>query len=213
MVHNKRRTAAERAADLVTLDMLAARGVDRESIRRKLEMSSKQVETGMKQVEAEWLAKTKTDLGQQRARELAKIDQLETTAWVAWAKSLENVETTKVVADGDTKRAERTVKSQSGTVGLLRMAAWCIGTRCKILGVYAYTTPPLETVEQITKEAVHAFSAKLEFYGWTPPDWSKKLREGLEDPASSSYAPRSIDPQPVATGVEPGCVGERKSNG
>ena len=72
-----------------------------------------------------------------KARELAKVDNLEREYWDAWARSQEEAETRTVTKDS---KGGSTVDRYEGQVGDSRFLSgvqWCINKRCEILGLNA----------------------------------------------------------------------------
>jgi hypothetical protein len=115
------------------------------------------VSRDLKAIRKMWLESTLMDFNEAKAREMARIDQLERVAWEAWENSLgENVTTTvkygpKIVEPGEgdetsaveevgvleieAERKEKTIQL-NGDPRYLERIQWCIEQRCKILGVY-----------------------------------------------------------------------------
>ena len=77
------------------------------------------------------------DFNEAKAQELAKIDEVERQAWVAWERSQEDAESTKVVETASDKRYEAQTKGQAGDPRFLDIVMKCVDRRCKILGVDA----------------------------------------------------------------------------
>ncbi|MEW5724777.1 MAG: hypothetical protein AB1896_16815 [Thermodesulfobacteriota bacterium] len=86
-------------------------------------------------IQKEWRESTLRDFDEAKAKELAKLDELERTMWTAWERSLGEV-TTRTVQQGrgeDTVRTIRTEERQ-GDPRFLEGIMKCIERRCKLLG-------------------------------------------------------------------------------
>ncbi len=96
-----------------------------------------------------WLRKATSNVAERKAKELAKLDNLESMAWEAWHHSCENSERLKVFTTSRPKskgsmamqvlqqKMSKEVIGRSGNPKYLEMVARCIETRCKILGMFA----------------------------------------------------------------------------
>ena len=96
-----------------------------------------------------WLESAMIDFNDEKAQELAKIDNLELEYWRAWVRSCEDAETQVAKAVESTKEsrkeATKTTKGQAGDPRFLTGVQWCIERRCKILGVDAPVKTDLTT--------------------------------------------------------------------
>lgn len=114
------------------------RGQTQWEIARAFEVSQATISLDLKAIHAEWLESAVRDLDARKAMELAKVDEVERQAWVAWARSMENAETkrekVKIGADGETIKIS---KGQAGDPRFLDAVLKCVERRCKILGVEA----------------------------------------------------------------------------
>lgn len=140
------------------------RGMSQWEIARELGCVQGTVSKDLAAIRKEWLASCGRDFDVTMAQELAKVDNIEATAWTAWERSCRDAETlhvetvkgrtrkakeTTTAPDGtvtvrdievglpDLSRQSKTVKGQSGDPRFLERVAWCIDRRCKILGVDA----------------------------------------------------------------------------
>jgi hypothetical protein len=107
-------------------------------------------------IREEWLKTLVSDFDERKAKEVAKIDNLEEEAWAAFTRSCQNAETLQTEQDevvvkirgedglptGETivepgpVTTKRTSRGQAGDPRFLDKIAWCIDMRCKIFGIY-----------------------------------------------------------------------------
>jgi hypothetical protein len=131
----------ERAKKLAQVSELYIKGKTQLEIGIALGCSQQQVSYDIKAIHAEWLKRATWNLGLAKSRELAKVDELERTYWVAWGRSLEQAQ--RAVSGEKTKGEDKELSSQvtlEDRVGDPRFLAgvqWCIERRCKILGIDA----------------------------------------------------------------------------
>ena len=82
-----RRTNLERSRDLEEAAARSLRGETCEEIARALGVSSSQISRDLKKVEEEWMKEAMTDFALLRARELARLRELQCANWRAWEES------------------------------------------------------------------------------------------------------------------------------
>lgn len=114
------------------------RGQTQWEIARAFEVDQATISRDLAAIQAEWLSQAVLDVGTVRARELARIDEVERQAWIAWLKSQENAETSKERTrgpDGTQTVTEKVSKGQAGDPRYLEIVLKCVERRCKILGV------------------------------------------------------------------------------
>ena len=131
------RVAAMYLAGKYQSEIAAEFGVNQSTISRDLEV--------MKQA---WQESALVKFDEIKARELARIDELEREYWQAWQDSKEDAETVtekmkankgKVEGKQEVIAGERTTvtRGQTGNPSFLQGVQWCIEQRLKIFGVYA----------------------------------------------------------------------------
>ena len=103
------------------------------------------------------------DINEAKARELAKIDNLETEYWTAWEKSKEDYKQKSTKAKGTGEVAitlEKTTKEVIvyGDPRFLAGIQWCISKRCDIIGIDA----PKQTTMKIVDEFANKTEEELE---------------------------------------------------
>ncbi len=149
----RRRSSSELARDRRRISDLYLRGWIQADIAEKLGVSQATISGDIKGLQREWLKTALIDFDKAKARELAKIDDLERTYHAAWERSREDAETTtqKMIETDDVidkaikevlgprgrKEMTKTTKGQAGDPRFLQGIQWCIERRCKIVGIDA----------------------------------------------------------------------------
>lgn len=122
------------------------RGEMQSEIARVFGVSQQQISQDLKAIRSYWLASAIRDFDAAKAQELAKIDEVERAAWVAWERSTKDKEVAVQESDGtldkETKRprlkkATLRKEGQSGNPAFLSTILTCIERRCSILGLDA----------------------------------------------------------------------------
>ncbi len=154
-----RRTKIQRERDLVTVAELYLKGYSQgyiaEVVSKEYEgdpLTRQQINYDIKKLIKRWQKSQIIDMNDAKARELAKVDNLELTYWDAWERSCEDAETVTQKTKGKVQRKQnedgtfvqerpaevnKTSKGQAGDPRFLQGVQWCIDRRCKILGVDA----------------------------------------------------------------------------
>jgi len=139
----RRRELAELRRDRRRIATLYLRGKLQTEIAEELGINQSTVSRDLKALQKEWLEDTKIDFDKAKAREIAKIDNLERIYHVAWIRSCEDAETIRKkkaeVAGVERKEIVTTAKGQVGDPRFLTGVQWCIERRCKVLGIDAPT--------------------------------------------------------------------------
>ena len=148
----KKRLKIQRRRDTKKIGEMYLRGETQMQIAEELKMSVSTVCRDLKTLQDDWVESSLVDYDEAKAKELAKIDQLEREYWDAWVNSREDKET-------DTKKAislaakiedeggepgviirhegTRREEGQTGDPRFLTGVQWCINKRCEILGLDA----------------------------------------------------------------------------
>ena len=111
------------------------RGQTQWEIARAFEVDQKTVSNDLKAIQAEWLAEAVLDRGEWTARELARLDEIERSAWAAWSKSQDNAQIIRTKTRGDSGETETTIKGQAGDARFLEIVLKCVAKRCQLLGL------------------------------------------------------------------------------
>lgn len=106
---------------------------------RDYTITQQMVSYDLKRVQESWQKSSLLDMNELKARELAKIDNLELEYWAAWKRSQEDAEEVKevILDEIGMMPVERKRKGQAGDPRFLQGVQWCIERRCKILGIDA----------------------------------------------------------------------------
>jgi hypothetical protein len=136
-----KRTPIQVERDRVEIARLYLQGTPQAVIAEQLGVSQSQISYDLSVIQARWQEATKVTLDAAKARELAKIDELEREYWAAWEsskKAKERTETEKRNAeDGSQMRAKVEKKEQDADPRFLDGVGWCINRRCQLLGLDA----------------------------------------------------------------------------
>ena len=142
----RRRSSSELARDRRRISDLYLRGWLQADIAEEIGSSAATVCRDIKALQRDWLKSALIDFDKAKARELAKIDDLERVYHKAWVRSCEDAETERI--EGGTKGPSKktmTRKDQAGDPRFLTGIQWCIERRCKILGIDAPSVNRLES--------------------------------------------------------------------
>jgi len=139
-----RRNPAAIARDRRRIAEMYLRGALQSDIADELHIDQSTVSRDLKTLQAEWRASALIDINEAKARELARIDELERTYWDAWQRSTEDAEiqrtrATETAKDGKRYEAGTEKRGQVGDPRFLQGVGWCIERRCKLLGIDAPT--------------------------------------------------------------------------
>jgi len=147
------RTKGQRERDLVLVAEMYLRAETQEAIRAAVEklhrvdrpeftLSRQQIGYDIKVLIKRWQGSQLLNIDAAKARELARIDQVERESWDAWERSKLDAEiiTEKGKGKGGGKpdSVEKTIqrKGQVGDPRFIDKVCWCVEQRCKILGIY-----------------------------------------------------------------------------
>lgn len=146
MAANKR-NSLQKAQDRLYIESLYLQGHTHREIAQRLSrerpytISHVQVYRDIKHIVAQWVENRETMLDAALARELRKIDALESTAWDAWERSrnVREIRTTEQIKDHDGERTKAQIRREDscGDPRYLNVVQWCIAKRCEILGINA----------------------------------------------------------------------------
>jgi len=141
------RRKTQRTRDRMRIGELYLRGWTQAEIADEVKMSIPTICRDIAKLHDAWLESSLVNYDKAKAKELAKVDQLEYEYWDAWLRSCENkeTETQKGIAIGGSKdnlspfRKEQTKREegQTGDPRFLTGIQWCINKRCEILGLDA----------------------------------------------------------------------------
>lgn len=129
------RTKAQYEKDLSTLARMYCQGKPQWQMAEELGFSPRQIANDLVELRRRWLESSLVDLDAAKSKELAKWDNLESTYWAAWERSLKT-KTTKQAKNGD-RGTEQSVKQEEreGNPSFLAGVERCIENRCKLMGL------------------------------------------------------------------------------
>jgi DNA-binding MarR family transcriptional regulator len=140
-----KRTAFQREYDYQLITQLYVKGMFQSEIAEKLGLSQGQVSQDIKAIQARWRKNTEHNLDEHKAVELAKLDELERTAWNAWERSTAERTKKRTLTKGERNEDGQIVGSggsvdveqRDGNPAFLETVLKCIDRRVKILGLDA----------------------------------------------------------------------------
>jgi len=110
-------------------------------IAAQVGVTQQTISNDLKAIRDDWMARAAYDLSQAKARELARIDQLEAHYWREWYRSqAEGKSSTQERINGSDSTREKLSLHKTDRLGDPRYLAgiqWCIERRCAILGLNA----------------------------------------------------------------------------
>lgn len=205
----------------VEISKMYLQGFTQTEIGVRLKVGRETVASEIHKIRSEWLSEIVKDYDEIKAKELAKIDHLETVAWEAWERSLKPIETrTKKIQSAlmpteeyktDPETGEITVirsremtaikehfeelkREQDGNPAFLDRVSWCIEMRLKIFG--------------ILKEEKKEVHTHINF------DFDKLIGLGIEDDADDPIEQKIIEVQALpVTQPNPSTNGSSNGNG
>jgi predicted transcriptional regulator len=116
---------------------LSLRGLSQAKIARRLGCSQSTVSRDLEAVRAAWLADATLAMDAIKAKELAKLDELEATYWRAWERSVGEHTKTTVTDKATGAETSTTTEDLCGDPRYLAGVERCVERRCKIPGLDA----------------------------------------------------------------------------
>jgi len=165
---SKRRDAAQLARDRRRIAEMYLHGVLQADIADELHIDQSTVSRDLKALQDEWRASSLIDIDEAKARELARIDELERTYWDGWRRSKEDAEierkrVTEGGKDGRKYEAGTETKGQVGDPRFLQGVQWCIERRCKVIGIDAPTKQEIRVPDGVETRVI--FEEKANWRG------------------------------------------------
>jgi transposase len=138
----QRRNASEVERDRRLIATYYLQGHTQAEIAEEVKLSQATVSRDLKAIQEQWRQASILEINEAKARELAKIDLLEREYWVAWERSLDDLQSKTIKARGtkeEGKPYEQTIHTSdsNGDPRYLAGIQWCIERRCQILGIDA----------------------------------------------------------------------------
>lgn len=120
---------------------LYLKGYDQYYIADKVKVTQQQVSQDIKKLVKRWQESQLESIAEKQAKELEKIDKVETEAWAAWTRSLKPINKTisknGFNVKGPVEMTEQETQELTGDPRFLATIQKCIDQRCKILGIDA----------------------------------------------------------------------------
>ena len=157
---NKKHIVIERRHRIAELYL---KGWPQYKIAEQVGVTQQQVSNDIRAMSKQWQQSSMVDMNEAKAKELAKIDNLEQEYWTAWEKSKEDFQQKITKAKGtneSVKALEKTTKEVVvyGDPRFLAGIQWCIGKRCDIIGIDA----PKQSTMKIVDEFANKTEEELE---------------------------------------------------
>jgi hypothetical protein len=137
----RKHNAAQREHIRAEIAKLRYRGISFRDIADELHISLAYCYSEYKKLEEAWIAESLHDVARLRAREIAKLDEIEAQAWQAWSRSCDYhtilAEQFEYGPTGDRRRKKAEAKriERPGDAKFLDIIGKCIERRCKLLGL------------------------------------------------------------------------------
>ena len=153
MPANKRHPV-ERHAKRLEIASLYVRGYTQAEIAQRVGVSQQQVSYDLKVLVEQWRQEATALLDEARARELAKIIQVERECWAAWEASKGEQQITTVAGQTGVGQTHAAIRKQPsyGDPRYLAGIQWAIDRRCKLLGL----DQPVQDLERWVRQAAEA---------------------------------------------------------
>lgn len=146
---------------------LYLQGWTQNAIAEHLAVVQSTVSEDLKHVRQAWRESFVAALDETRARELARIDLVETEAWAAWKRSQKPTQSATVTGEGNGQQTRKSMKHQIGDPRFLDQVNKCIAQRRAILGLDAplrladVTPPPPEETPEKRKARMDEISRAI----------------------------------------------------
>lgn len=151
------RTPEKREKDFSVLAELYVYGHTQREMAEKIGVSQTQISFDISELHQRWVKAQLIDVSEAKARELAKIDNLERIAIAAWIKSGGKKRKVITTTGGEYENERIEQWEEVGDPAYLARISWCIERRCKILGIDApekvEIVPPSNSLEELQAEA------------------------------------------------------------
>lgn len=136
----EKRSKAQKLKDRETISRLRLRGRTLDQIAAEVGLSTMTVRRELKALVGEWQQNAAEDIAAVKARELRRLDEIETEAWAEWERSKKDWEKRMVEKGGGEGGKDKSKIEKGGQCGDPRYLNVLIGIgerRAKILGMDA----------------------------------------------------------------------------
>ena len=132
-----KRTKAQIISDRLEIARRYLEGQFQIEIAQALGTTQEMVCYDLKAVQRQWQENYAHRLDELKAKELAKIDNLEKNYWEAWQQSLKPTQITSSGKKGSTVSVNKRTEQRNGNPAFLQGVQWCVDRRIKLLGLDA----------------------------------------------------------------------------
>lgn len=139
-----KRTPFQREESLHRIASLYLQQWTQAEIAREVGLSQGMISNDLKLIQKRWREQTAFNLDEAKAKELARLDQLERECWAAWTQSKSERTRARQETGGKGKDGKATVtkasmekEARDGNPAFLQAVLSCIDRRCKLLGLDA----------------------------------------------------------------------------
>lgn len=210
----KKRTNAEREADLVRVSELYVKGYNYQQIADNLSLTRRQVEKDVSALMTRWQHSYVEDIHMYKVAELEKINLIEKEAWVAWERSKGGKKiNTKTLQESDqfgrSRTSSITDQESHGDIQYLQTIQWCVNQRARILGIFA---PAKVAATDVTGEKDAAEVARREIItlidqvagriGGKSQSSPQNLLEAMRDSSSVVDSPAIDEPEVIDIDID-----------
>lgn len=154
-----KRTDFQREESYNQITELYLRGKKQSEIAATLGLSQGMISNDLKVIQRRWRESTAMNLDEAKAKELARLDELEREFWSAWEAS--KGERTQARQEknnaGATVKASMMKEQRDGNPAFLTGVLNCIDRRCKLLGLDAATK------QEMSGPGGSPFSVRIEY--------------------------------------------------
>lgn len=116
---------------------LYLQGKGQTEIAHELNLTQATISRDLEHVQTAWRESSIRDFDAQRDLEIAKLNEVEKEAWLAWERSQQPAQTAVVSGAAGSQTAKRTLRHQCGNPRFLELALRCNEERRKLLGLDA----------------------------------------------------------------------------
>lgn len=136
-----KRTPIQRERALCETAQLYCQGLFQAQIAEKQGVTQQTISKDLQTIQRRWQAECVDAMTQGKARELARIDELERTYWAAWFESKDPKTSKATEKSGTTENSRQKLslkeETRDGNPAFLQGVMTCIDKRCKLLGLDA----------------------------------------------------------------------------
>ena len=134
---SRTRTKAQIESDRLDVARYYLEGKWQREIAELTGLSQVMVSYDLAAIQKQWRDVPQAELNELKAKELAKIDNLERTYWEAWENSKKSIKSTSTAKDGEKIKLGTRSQERNGNPQFLQGVERCVDRRIKLLGLDA----------------------------------------------------------------------------